>query len=85
MGAHSALSNSAPALAVKRLDLNELVFDRALVELDKDARTTLSDNSELHSLDWNVINEDIREFDATRYKGIDVLAGGSVPAFFSRW
>ena len=45
---------------------------RALVEIDKDACNTLSANHP----DWNVINQDLREFDATPYHGVDLLAGG---------
>lgn len=44
----------------------------ALVELDADACTTLRFNRPC----WNVIEGDLREFDATPYKGVDLVAGG---------
>ena len=43
-----------------------------LVEIDKDCRATLKLNRE----HWNVIPDDLREFDATPYKGVDLVAGG---------
>lgn len=44
----------------------------ALVELDADACMTLRFNRPA----WNVIEGDLREFDATPYKGVDLVAGG---------
>lgn len=44
----------------------------ALVELERDACHTLR----LNRSNWNVFQEDIREFDGRPYKGIDLLAGG---------
>ena len=44
----------------------------ALVEIDKHACTTLRFNRP----HWNVIQGDIREFDASPYTGIDLVSGG---------
>lgn len=44
----------------------------ALVEFEKDYCETLKMNRP----EWNVICEDIRNFDGNLYKGIDLLAGG---------
>jgi DNA (cytosine-5)-methyltransferase 1 len=44
----------------------------ALVEIDKNACETLTKNRPL----WNVVPCDLREFDATPYRGVDLLAGG---------
>jgi DNA (cytosine-5)-methyltransferase 1 len=44
----------------------------AAVELDSDACATLSRNRE----EWNVINQDVHEFDGYPYRGVDLLAGG---------
>ncbi len=44
----------------------------ALIEIDKPCCNTLRHNRP----NWNVINADISEFDATNYKHIDLLAGG---------
>lgn len=44
----------------------------ALVELEPAACTTLRYNRP----NWNVIQGDLREFDATPYKGVDLVAGG---------
>jgi DNA (cytosine-5)-methyltransferase 1 len=44
----------------------------AAVELDKHAAETLR----LNRPDWNVVEQDVREFDPTPYKGIDLFAGG---------
>ena len=44
----------------------------ALVEFEKDYCETLKMNRP----EWNVICEDIRNFDGKLYKGIDLLAGG---------
>ena len=43
-----------------------------LIEIEHDACVTLRNNRP----DWNVIEGDVREFHATEYKGIDLLAGG---------
>lgn len=44
----------------------------ALVELDKHACSTLR----LNRPKWNVIQADIREFDASPYEGVDLVSGG---------
>ena len=44
----------------------------ALVEIDQHACATLRQNRP----QWNVIQEDIRNFDATPYKGVDLVSGG---------
>lgn len=44
----------------------------ALIEIDKDCCNTLSFNRP----HWKIIEGDLRDFDATSYKGIDLLAGG---------
>ena len=44
----------------------------ALVELDKHACATLR----LNRPQWNVIQADIREFDASPYRGVDIVSGG---------
>lgn len=44
----------------------------ALVELDSHACNTLRINRP----EWNVIEQDLREFTATEYVGVDLLAGG---------
>ena len=44
----------------------------ALVELDRHACTTLR----LNRPHWNVIQQDIRKFDATPYRGVDIVSGG---------
>lgn len=44
----------------------------ALVEIDKHPCNTLRENRP----NWNVFECDIKEFDATPYKGVDLLAGG---------
>jgi DNA (cytosine-5)-methyltransferase 1 len=48
-------------------------FDHAaLVEIDKDCCATLK----LNRPNWNVITSDLRDFDATPYRGVDLVAGG---------
>lgn len=44
----------------------------ALVEIDKDACQTLR----LNRPQWNVVEGDLRNFSASQYKGVDLLAGG---------
>lgn len=44
----------------------------ALVDNDKHACATLRSNRPF----WNVIEADIRNFDATRWRGVDLLSGG---------
>ncbi len=44
----------------------------AVLEIDPDACQTLRGNRP----GWNVIEGDIHEFDATEFKGVDLLAGG---------
>ncbi len=45
---------------------------RALVELDSNACKTLIHNRPT----WNVIRADLNEFDATPYRGVDLVCGG---------
>lgn len=45
---------------------------RALVEIDRHACATLRTNRPY----WNVIEADIRRFDATYWRGVDLLSGG---------
>src|SRR5713226_2140235 len=44
----------------------------ALVEMDKHACATLK----LNRPDWQVIQEDLNSFDASHFKGVDVVSGG---------
>ena len=44
----------------------------ALVEIDKNCCATLRANRP----HWNVVEDDLREFDGTPYRGVDLLAGG---------
>lgn len=44
----------------------------ALVEFDRHACNTLR----LNRPKWNVLQADIREFDATSYRGVDIVSGG---------
>lgn len=44
----------------------------ALIEIDKAACETLKHNRP----QWNVINEDVRNIDFSKYKGVDVVTGG---------
>ncbi|TAG10349.1 MAG: DNA cytosine methyltransferase [Verrucomicrobia bacterium] len=44
----------------------------ALVEIDAHCCNTLRANRK----DWNVIHQDLREFDGRPFKGVDLLAGG---------
>lgn len=44
----------------------------ALVEWDRHACNTLRHNRP----QWNVIQGDIREFDASPYRGVDIVSGG---------
>lgn len=55
------------------LGLETAGFDHAaLVELDAMACQTLR----LNRPEWNVLEQDLRSFDATPYKGVDLVAGG---------
>lgn len=45
---------------------------QALVEIDKNACATLR----LNRPEWNVVEGDLKQFAASSYKGIDLLAGG---------
>lgn len=56
------------ALGLEQAGLEHL----GLVELDKHCCATLRGNRPA----WNVINGDLRCFDATAYKGVDVVAAG---------
>jgi DNA (cytosine-5)-methyltransferase 1 len=51
-----------------------------LVEIDADACRTL----EMNRPGWNVINQDLREFDGKPFEGVDLLAGGVPCPPFSR-
>lgn len=44
----------------------------ALVEIDPNCCNTLRNNRKK----WNVLEQDVREFDGCPYKGVDLLAGG---------
>ena len=44
----------------------------ALLEIDKNACATLS----LNRPQWNVIQADLKEFDASAFKGVDIVSGG---------
>src|SRR5579885_821938 len=55
------------------LGLEQSGFEHiALVELDKYACQTLR----LNRPQWNVVQADIRQFDATQYRGTDLVSGG---------
>jgi DNA (cytosine-5)-methyltransferase 1 len=44
----------------------------ALVEIDKTSCATLK----LNRPDWNVIQGDLNEFDASQFAGVDIVSGG---------
>ncbi len=44
----------------------------ALIEIDKNACATLS----LNRPHWNVIQADLKEFDGSGYRGVDIVSGG---------
>lgn len=44
----------------------------ALVEIDKNACATLRMNRP----DWNVIEQDLNEFDGSAFRGVDIISGG---------
>ncbi len=52
----------------------------ALVEIDSDACRTLS----LNRPEWNVLNQDLREYSAAGLEGVDLVAGGVPCPPFSR-
>ena len=55
------------------LGLEQAGFQHAaLVDIDAHCCNTLRANRN----DWNVIHQDLREFDGRPYKGVDLLAGG---------
>ena len=55
------------------LGFEQANFNHAgLVEIDSDACATLT----LNRPTWNVINQDVREFDGLGFEEVDVLAGG---------
>lgn len=55
------------------LGLEQAGFEhQALVELDPDCCKTLKINRG----SWNVLGQDLREFDGCPYEGVDLLAGG---------
>lgn len=63
------------------LGLEAAGFDHdVLVEIDKHACNTLRHNRP----EWKVIQGDLREFDGTPYRGVDLLAGGLPCPPFSR-
>jgi len=55
------------------IGLEQAGFDHlALVEIESVACHTLR----LNRPEWNVLNKDVKEFSAKKYKGLDLLAGG---------
>jgi DNA (cytosine-5)-methyltransferase 1 len=55
------------------LGVEQSGFDaQALIEIDASSCETLKFNRS----DWNVIQGNVREFDASKFKGIDLFAGG---------
>jgi DNA (cytosine-5)-methyltransferase 1 len=56
------------ALGLERAGIEHI----ALVEIDRHACTTLRYNRPK----WNVIQADIRDFDASPYRGVDLVSGG---------
>ncbi len=53
--------------------LEQAGFDHlALIEIESIACATLT----LNRPDWNVINKDVKDFSATQYNDVDLLAGG---------
>lgn len=63
------------------LGIEQAGFDHeAMVELESPACATLR----LNRPAWNVIEGDLRDFDGTKYKGVDLVAGGVPCPPFSR-
>lgn len=63
------------------LGIEQAGFDHeAMVELESPACATLR----LNRPTWNVIEGDLRDFDGTKYKGVDLVAGGVPCPPFSR-
>lgn len=63
------------------IGLERAGFDhRALVELDKNACNTLK----LNRPQWNVLQENLKDFNGKPYKGVDLFAGGLPCPPFSR-
>lgn len=62
------------ALGLERAGFKHL----ALVEFEADQCATLRSNSSHPDvdMDWNVVHEDMMEFDASPYVGVDLVAGG---------
>lgn len=56
------------------------VRHESLIELDKNACATLRMNRPK----WNVINEDLNDFDGAAFRGVDLIAGG-LPCPPFRW
>jgi DNA (cytosine-5)-methyltransferase 1 len=55
------------------IGLEQAGFDHlALVEIESIACDTLR----LNRPNWNIINKDVKDFSAKKYKGVDLLAGG---------
>lgn len=47
-----------------------------LNEIDNNAALTLSNNSDAHKLNWNVLARDVRELDFSVYKGAAIIQAG---------
>lgn len=63
------------------LGLEQAGFEpQALIEIEKPCCNTLQANRPA----WNVVEGDLREFDGTPYRGVDLLAGGVPCPPFSR-
>ncbi len=72
MGQISSLEICAGA-GGQALGIEQAGFEpEALIEIDPACCSTLSFNRPY----WNIIQEDLRDFDATPYKGVDLLAAG---------
>jgi len=67
-GAGAGAGAGGQALGLERAGFGH----EALVELDSWACATLR----LNRPDWNVVEGDLREFDASPYRGVDLVAGG---------
>jgi DNA (cytosine-5)-methyltransferase 1 len=63
------------------LGLEQAGFEpEVLIEIEKSCCNTLRENRP----NWNVLERDIKEFDGTKYRGVDLLAGGVPCPPFSR-
>ena len=54
-----------------------------LNEFDKDAVSTLQNNSRKHRLNWNIIPGDVKDLDFTEYEGTPVIQAGFACQAFS--